>query len=155
MCSYFGIQAPIFHLLRVDFWPLPNFVPCLRSIFCKAPLSGDRAIWAIHFRLEKLLFGDLVKVRIDAFNRICCVNNFSNSTSVIEKLLYMVEISLPYIYCSRVLRPLLTELFNGFSRGCKARCSVLLCVNFCSPCSAHIWLNFGLNAQYNAGQQHP
>ena len=76
------------------------------------------------FVWKSTFFGDLAKARIDAFNRICCVHNFSNSTSVIEKLLYMVEISLPYIYCSRVLRPLLTELLKGFSRGCTARCSV-------------------------------
>ena len=69
------------------------------------------------FVWKSTFFGDLAKARIDAFNRICCVHNFSNSTSVIEKLLYMVEISLPYIYCSRVLRPLLTELLKGFSRG--------------------------------------
>lgn len=69
-------------------------------------------------------FGDLAKARIDAFNRICCVHNFSNSTSVIEKLLYMIEISFPNINCSQVLRSLLTELLKGFSRGCKARCSV-------------------------------
>jgi len=69
------------------------------------------------FVWESTFFGDLSKAQIDAFNRICCVHNLSDRTSVIEKLLYMVEISLPYIYCSRVLRPLLTELLKGFSRG--------------------------------------
>ena len=48
-------------------------------------------------------FGNLSETGIDALNRIRGVHNFSYCTSVIEKLLYMIEIPFPYIHCPRIL----------------------------------------------------